>query len=190
MDNPDYQASLDHSCYTTLNQNQLKFARDFFPTGNGTFTSLDPRLIDVMRGYRQDLNVPAFDGTLLSTDRDVPTSICPRYYDSYKNIHGGQVFYYKDDYLTQPYFSPNFQLRTRVEPSVFQDPMGSLKPQYTRIPSPQSYGYISDYTFDQDQLGYREDLMSLQMRKMNQNNWSIYSNSNETSFPLTRNPFL
>lgn len=187
MYNPDYEASLDHSCYKTINQNQLKFARDFFPTGNGTFTSLDPRLIDVMRGIRTDLNVPAFDGTIFSYDRNLPTSIRPQTYANYKDIHGGQVYYYEDEYLTQPYFSPNFQLRAYVEPKVFQDPMGSLKPQYVRHPLAET-GYVSDYRFDQDELFHREDMMALQMRRQNQSNWSLYQNSQQTSFPLTRNP--
>jgi hypothetical protein len=77
MFNPDYQKSLDHSDYTVLNQNQLQFAKDFIPTGDGTFTSLDPRLIDVMRGYRMNLNVPAFDSTFHDKDRKT-NNIQPR----------------------------------------------------------------------------------------------------------------
>lgn len=188
MYNPDYQASLDHSCYKSLNQNQLKFARDFFPTGNGTFTSLDPRLIDVMRGgHRMDLNVPAFDGTIFSYDRTLPTSVRPQTYPDYESIHGGQVYYYQDDYLMQPYASPNFQLRAYVNPKIFQDPMGSLKPEYTRHPLNET-GYISDYRFDQDELFHREDMMALQMRRQNQSNWSLYRNSQQVNFPITRTP--
>lgn len=187
MYNPDYQASLNHSCYKSLNQNQLKFATDFYPNNDGTFTSNDPRLVDVMRGYRMDLNAPAFDGTPLSIERDAFTKIEPQTYGSYKDIIGGQVYYYEDDYLKQPYFSPNFQLRSYVKPSVYQDPMGSLKPQYVRTPLAET-GYISDYTFDQDQISFREDIMSLQMRVQNQSNWSLYQNSTDIPYHLTNNP--
>ena len=187
MYNPDYQQSLDHSDYSAINQNQLKFAKDFFPTGDGTFTSLDPRLIDVMRGYRMDLNVPTFDSTYHDKERQTDT-IRPESYPSYKEIDGGQVFYYSDKYLRQPYFSPNFQLRSGVSPSIFQDPMGSLKPQYERIPITNS-AYISDYTSDQDQISFREDIMARQMRTMNQQSYSLLENRDTQNFPMTKKPF-
>lgn len=200
MFNPDYQQSLDHSDYTVINHNQLKFAKDFFPSSSppkgikattdsipGTFTSLDPRLIDVMRGYRMDLNVPAFDSTFHDKQRRT-NIIHPQSYQSYKDITGGQVFYYSDKYLRQPYFSPNFQLRSQVSPTIFEDPMGSLKPQYERIPITNS-AYISGYTSDQDQISFREDIMARQMRTMNQQSYSLLENSETQDFPLTKNPF-
>lgn len=187
MYNPDYQQSLDHSDYTTLNQNQLTFAKDFFPNEDGTFTSLDPRLIDVMRGYRMNLNVPVFDSTFHDKERRTDKLI-PESYPSYKDIKGGQVFYYSDKYLQQPYFSPNFQLRSNVCPTIFEDPMGSLKPQYQRIPITNS-AYISDYTSDQDQISFREDIMARQMRSMNQRNYSLLENRESHDFPMTKTPF-
>lgn len=187
MFSPDYHSSLDHSSYLTLNQNQLKFAPDFFPTDKGTYTSLDPRLIDPIRGYRMSLNAPAFDGTIMSGDRYNATNVGIQTYRNYENIRGGQVFYYVDGYLTQPYSSPNFQLRSKVEPVVFRDPMGALKPEYVRKPISNA-GYISGYRNDQDEISYREDIMALQMRKRNQQDWQKYQNSFQTDFPLTTTP--
>ena len=186
MWNPDYQSSLDESSYMTLNQNQLAFASDFYPSGggNGTFTSLDPRLIDPVRGFRMELNAPAFDGTLMQADRYDATNVATQTYTDYSAIQGGQVFYYLDAHLMQPYASPNFQLRTKVEPVVFQDPMGALKPDYRRQPLP-SAGYISGYRNDQDEISFREDLMALQMRRRNRENFQLYQNSFQTDFPLT-----
>lgn len=189
MLNPDYRASLDNSSYLTLNQNQLKFAKDFYPTDQGTYTSLDPRLIDPIRGSRMTLNAPAFDGTLMSADRYDSTDVVTQTYQTYENIHGGQVYYYLDSYMMQPYASPNFQLRSTVTPDVYRDPMGALKPEYVRTPITNA-AYISGYRNDQDALSYREDIMSLQMRKRNQSDWQLYQNSYRTNFPLTVTPLF
>ena len=188
MFNPDYHSSLDNSSYLTLNQNQLRFASDFYPTSQGTFTSLDPRLIDPVRGIRMTLNAPVFDGTLPAADRYDSSDIGTQTYRQYEDIHGGQVFYYLDGYMTQPYASPNFQLRVKVEPDVFQDPMGALKPEYVRTPIADA-AYISGYRNDQDELSHREDMMALQMRPQNRRDWQLYQNSYLTDFPLTVSPY-
>lgn len=187
MFNPDYHSSIDRSKYLTLNQNQLRYARDFYPTGQGTFTSLDPRLIDPIRGSRLTLNTPAFDGTLPAADRYDSTEVGVQTYRDYEDIRGGQVYYYVDSHFTQPYNSPNFQLRVKVEPDVFQDPMGGLNPQYHRTPI-SGAGYISGYRFDQDELSHREDIMAHQMSKRNQQDWQLYQNSYLTDFPLSSIP--
>ena len=184
--NPNYEKSLDRSKYTTLNQNQLKFASDFFPTSNNTFTSLDPRMTDVMRGERMTLNEPVFDSTFYDKERR-ENIIHAQTYSSYNDITSGEIFYYTDDYFEQPYFSPIFQLRSQIHPNIFQDPMGSLKPQYNRYTIPTSK-YISEYSFDQDQMSFREDIMSRQMRKMNESKYTLFNHSKDNML-LTKNPF-
>jgi len=182
--NPDYQKQIDKSHYTFYNSNQLKPATDFFKTKDNTYTSLDPRLIDVMRGYTQELNAPVYDSTERSFERYNYSlkNIQPQIYSSYTDIEGGQISYYNDDYLDQAYFSPLFQLKSKITPEIFIDPMGSIKPQYIRNPITNSK-YISDYSFDQDQISFREDIMSYQMRIPNQQDFSKYYGSS-SSFSL------
>lgn len=176
--NPDYQKRLEKGHYDILNKsNQLKFATDFFETPNGTYTSLDPRLKDVLRGgYSMELNVPVYDATWKSFNRDQPqhNEIKTQQYNSYTDVDGGQLTYYVDDYLTQAYFPPNYQIRSSIRPHVFVDPMGSRKPEYNRKPIMQTASYISDYRSDQDQIGFREDIMSLQSRKRDQQDFSKF----------------
>jgi hypothetical protein len=181
--NPNYN---ENTKYTYYNQNQLQFAKDFFPTGNGTYTSLDPRLIDPMRGFRMDLNVPVYDTTERSFQRYDQNlkNIQTQTYPSYSDIHGGQISYYNDTTFDQVYFSPIFQLRSEVKPEIFIDPMGSMKPQYIRRPITNSK-YISDYSSDQDEISFREDIMSLQMRIQDQEDYSKYMSSN--NFTLASN---
>lgn len=179
--NPQYQKRLENGRYDILNpSNQLKFAPDFFQTPNGTYTSLDPRLKDVLRGgYSMELNLPVYDANWKTFHRNGDNQVNAQEYRSYKDLHGGQVTYYVDDYLTQPYFSPNYQIRSTIAPRVFVDPMGSVKPEYNRRPIMQRASYLSDYTFDQDQIGFREDIMSLQSRKRDQQDFSkFYGNYN------------
>lgn len=123
-----------------------------------------------------ELNVPVYDATWKSFNRDQSQSnqIKTQQYDSYHDIDGGQLTYYIDDYLTQAYFSPNYQIRSSIRPRVFVDPMGSLKPEYHRKPITKTASYLSDYTFDQDQMGFREDIMSLQSRKRDQQDFSKF----------------
>ncbi len=92
-------------------------------------------------------------------------------YKTYRDIHAGQIQYYLDPDLSEPYFEPNFAIRSDITKSVFQDPMGALKPQYDRVPIAYNNYNISDYSFDRDQMGFREDLMSKQMRVMDQQEW-------------------
>lgn len=187
--NPDYQKQIDKSKYFFYNWNQLQPAKDFFKTSKNTYSSLDPRLIDVMRGYSQELNYPVYDTTERSFERyneslgKVHTGV----YRGYTDIHGGQISYYNDDYLEQVYFSPLFQLESRVKPEIFIDPMGSIKPQYIRDPITNSK-YISDYSFDQDQISFREDIMASQMRIPNQQDFLKYYGSS-SSFSLASSSF-
>ena len=53
--------------------------------------------------------------------------------------------------------------------------MGMKYPVYNREPIFKNNRNIFNYTFDQDQCGFREDLMSLQSRKMNQNDYGMYN---------------
>lgn len=179
--NPEYRETLENSRYTILNpSNQLKLAPDFFKTSSGRYTSLDPRLKDVLRGgYSMELNVPVYDATWKSFNRTQENRVEATVYPSYGDIHGGQVSYYTDKYLAQPYFSPNYQIRARIEPVVFTDPMGALKPHYDRVPIMTTPKYLSDYTFDQDQIGFREDIMALQSRTRDQQDYTKFHSNRQ-----------
>ena len=44
-------------------------------------------------------------------------------------------------------------------PSVLKDPMDGTKTYYTRVPIPSEIEKISEYSFDRDQMEFREDLI-------------------------------
>jgi len=52
--------------------------------------------------------------------------------------------------------------------------MDSTKTYYRRVPIPSEIEKISDYSFDRDQMEFREDLISKQQEIFLRNNYSSY----------------
>jgi len=168
--------------YYQNTERDIQSAPDFFRVkGRDTYRSLDPRLIDVVRNIHMELDRPPLqprnvqplqhmydDGSKLK----VRTGM---YLDGYPSIYGGDVQYYIDPSQAQVYDSPVYVLRSSVVPFVFQDPMGALKPQYDRVPLYQNNTSVAEYSFDQDQMSFREDLIARQSRLMNQSDYVLYT---------------
>ena len=74
-----------------------------------------------------------------------------------------------------PYSSPDYINQAYMQPSVFVDPMGSSQTIYERIPVFKNNRNTSDYTFDQDQMEFREDLIAKQSEIMNKNDYGTYN---------------
>lgn len=90
------------------------------------------------------------------------------FYNSYKDIQTGQIAYYCDKELSDPYFKPNYILTNNVHSTVFVDPMGSVKPRFYRQPITRKNEYAGCRKDVMDTLFHREDLMERQSRVMNQ----------------------
>ena len=162
----------------------VQSAPDFFyscPESNKTCTSLDPRLIDPVRNIRMDLDRPPLQPRNVQPLQHIYDDcnagmIRPQiYHDGYRSIYPGDYTYWLDKSLAQVYNESNYVIKSAVVPFVFQDPMGSLKPQYDRVPLFKNQNNIATYTFDQDQMSFREDLMERQSRVMNQTDYNIYA---------------
>ena len=61
--------------------------------------------------------------------------------------------------------------------TLYQDPMGAIKPQWNRYPQSTENSCDWGTSFMKDSQFHREDILSLQMRKMNEQRyaprWSI-----------------
>lgn len=161
----------------------IESARDFFPTDmdKTTYRSLDPRLIEPVRNIHMELDRPALQPRNVQplqniyTDCEASSRIKTGFYPGgYSSIYGGDSLYWIDPEYCQAYNEPDFVLQNAINPFVFQDPMGGLKPQYDRIPLYQNNNNVSAYTFDQDQMSFREDIMERQSRKINQSDYMLY----------------
>jgi hypothetical protein len=146
-----------------------------------TYISMDPRLFDAKRGQRYALDAPPFDDTVKLKDvYDEKFLNYGKNYKTYSDIKAGNIVYYIDKSIQDAFYEPNFSEPAYEVGMIYQDPMGSIKPEYNRIPlipqpnkatniSSDYSGYRSSFLDDSQQ--HREDLMALQSRKQNQSRW-------------------
>lgn len=182
--NPAYQ---DQSILILNTGLDLQFAKDFYPVSSSDdpmdirvegYTSKDPRLADVLRNDRLVLDRPVYQPAhvqpLCIPDTDAPAPPSSGFAPSYDDLVGGNYQYYLDKDLTQVFFSPVYEIPSTVRPSIFQDPMGSLKPYYEKQPILRRNVALSEYSFDQDQMSFREDLMSRQSSRMDRTDYAKF----------------
>ena len=145
---------------------------------NKTYQSIshDPRLIGVLHsGQYMNIDKPPVTGfvDLSSLPFDKTLNKYGQDYKQYSDVDGGQIQYYTDTDSKDPYFKPNFTTPANIKGYLYVDPMGAVKPQYERETQSccdpvknsdcgQCLSWIHDSTT------HREDIMSLQMRKINQ----------------------
>jgi hypothetical protein len=155
----------------------IENARDFYKTGETTCSSQDPRLVDTIRNIHMDLDSPPLQPKNVQPLQHIYDGppICPGFYRDYESIYPGDLRYYIDPDLAQAYNDPNYVIRSAVKPFVFQDPMGGMKPQYDRVPLFKNQINVAPYSFDRDQMSFREDLMARQSRIHNQSDYIIYA---------------
>src|SRR3989344_4237511 len=145
-----------------------------------TYIAWDPRLYSATRADYTTLDRPPINGNVLM--KDLYKKDLDNYgqgYTPYKDIRDGQIYYYVDRSIDDAYFKPVFAEPAIETAVLYKDPMGALKPEYTRTPvvntenptvtTPEFYPYC--LSFIQDTQSFREDLMSYQMRKRNQQRW-------------------
>lgn len=134
------------------------------------YTSKDPRLVDEIRGYTMTLDRPPYNSEVpLSETYDKKYRNYGKNYDDYSSIHSGQIMYYYDKSIQEPFFEPNFTLKSNVNSYLYKDPMDNYKPYYTHNnvnnfnPMKDSYPKEGCLSFIYDTTFHREDIMSKQM---------------------------
>lgn len=141
------------------------------------YLTMDPRTYNSPRNQYLLLDTPPLTlkntqplTNIYGSENNVQTG----FYPSYGEIKGGSIIYYNDISSDLPYTKPNYEIQALMKPSILKDPMGQTSTIYQRIPIPAESTSISDYSFDQDQMEFREDLLSLQSQSMNKNNYTSY----------------
>ena len=92
-------------------------------------------------------------------------------YRSYVDVNLGNVQYYYSD--IDAYRDPNFGTRSKVDFIDFVDPMGRIKPEYSRQVGLNDVKENVQSQYDADSIYFREDLMERLMRKRNQELWQL-----------------
>lgn len=169
--------------YVFLNKAE-KYSCDFIPVGfeKEQWTSKDPRLISAARsGQSMVLDQPPIDGAIslskISTDKSLDGY--GKNYNTYSDINAGHITYYVNNSLREAHFEPLFTSNARTTGKLYRDPMGAFKPQYERelfikrrdpINSDKN-SYEGELSWIQDTQEHREDILSLNMRKHNEQRW-------------------
>lgn len=157
----------------------MERAQDFEQMSTGVWVTPDPRTVDVMRNLRV-----AFDDPPYQTPHTQPqehmydacsTGASTGFYTDYPDIRAGQIRYYTDRDVADPYTYASYILPSIVVPTILQDPMGGLRPYYEKIPLLQKNNFLFEYSFDQDQVQFREDIMAKQQQKANSQMWDTYN---------------
>jgi hypothetical protein len=171
-------------------ENKKSSLNSIYPVPNGwlelgpvekQITMDDPRLYNAAHGRWLTLDEPPIESSkkLYEIPYDKSLDKYGQYYKTYSDINAGQIMYYVDKELEDPFFKPNYANTGDVKGVLYKDPMGAMKPQYSfknlkdddPIRSAERDNYDGGLSWIQDSTNHRQDLMSLQQRKHNEQNW-------------------
>lgn len=167
-----------------LSNLEYQYRAGNLPLGTpGPFISTDPRLRAPASGIKQCIDQPPLQCNINMFNLDKNTCSTGNRWKSYNDIDLGDIVYYNDTSIEDTLFPPLFSQEASVEGVMYKDPMGSVKPQYTRCPLPIEDDAQNPLSWIRDSQEHRQDLMSLQMRKQNQSRWApLYTPQNPKPF--------
>lgn len=156
------------------NENYLQFdkiGKGNTNRGNIGWISTDSTTLDAQKAVRMCLDsVPMNSKKKLGTIYDAHSVDEPRYqglHYSYDHLPG-QIQYYIDPEMTNPFFSPLFPKNTKSLGAVYVDPMGSVSYDFRRASGKQPQDCNDcDIGEFRDSQHHREDVQSSQMRSRN-----------------------
>lgn len=144
------------------------------------YISANPKQYSAVRAEYLPLGLPPTNGdvrlkNVYNNSQNYRTGFIP-----YDKIADGDITYYVDKSIEDPYFKPVFSEPAKVSSRLFKDPMGAMKPEYSRDSLVNKANPITDcrgdypycLSFLQDTQSQREDIMALQQAKHNQQKWT------------------
>lgn len=156
---------------TFLNKLGLTPMTDYHKMGDKYMYGWDSRMVDA-RGLRLELDQPAKIGAVNMNDvYKIDNKGYGGVYKTYSDINNGNVVYYVDQSISQPFFDPVYTLSANVEKNILLDPMNNPKPDYKKNVQSTLYGVVNDQ-YARDQLSFREELTSRQQNLYNRTSWT------------------
>lgn len=138
--------------------------------GSLVYSINNEKLLDARRWGQTYLDRPPFDSKI--SQEQIYDDQFSRgrvgFYDDYSQIRGGNLKYYVDLNIAQPYITPTFVLPGSVNHELFTDPMGTVRPQYPRNLENATNFNVSPYQTIRDEQMQREDILSRKMQTENQ----------------------
>ena len=157
---------------TFINQLGLTPMTDYHTQKDGTvFYGWDSRVVDA-RGIRMTLDKPAMVGAVDMNDvHKVDNAGYGGVYPTYAAMNNGNIAYYVDQSISQPFYDPVYTLSSTVDKKILLDPMDNPKPDYTKTVNSSLHSVVNDQ-YARDQLTFREELMSRQQNLYNRTSWT------------------
>ena len=143
------------------------------------YMSPDPRLNSPIRGgLRMTLDTIPLNGKVnpehVYDDRPAYTihpSYSVHHTIPYAAMQNGQYLYYINHTLAQPFIRTLYDTPSDVVKESYVDPMGSAKDHYYRVPKTKPLN--AGLSWITDSQAHREDLMSRQQYKRNQERYDV-----------------
>ena len=156
---------------TFLNRLGLTPMTDYHKKDNTYVYGGDSRMVDA-RGMRLVLDQPAKVGSVHMDDvYKIDNSKYGGIYESYSDMNNGNVAYYIDHSISQPFYDPVYTLSSTVEKNIYVDPMNNPRPFYKKTVDSTLRSVVNDQ-YARDQLFFRENLMSTQQNLYNRTSWT------------------
>lgn len=163
--------------YNYLNPDGIGKSPYFVKTKEGKFTSIkaDSRLIDVERGYNMQLNeTPSqviYDMFNDNVSGNPALNGYGKNYTDYSSVTGGQIRYYIDKDLAEPFFNPVYGMKSKSVGMVYKDPMDNNVPMYNKEwPIENIENGLSSIN---DTTKFRDDIISRQQRIHNSQKYEL-----------------
>jgi hypothetical protein len=140
----------------------------------------DPRLLGPTGEYTI-LDTPPLNGGVLMKDvySEKMNKYHCGYYSDYSSIENGDIMYYTDSDVSDPFIKPVFSNSAEVTGYVYKTPMEGYRPYYYRQPlvstnviDTNAGAHPYNLTFMRDSEESREDIMSKQMDRMNRSKYT------------------
>lgn len=139
----------------------------------------DARTVDAVRGIQTRLDTVPYQVYYDLVKDNVSNNPALDNYGQgmrrYQDINAGQITYYVDKSLAQPFYSPVYNIQSEAVGYIFKDPMDSIKPNFNK--AYPSNVKTSNLSFLDDSSKFREDIIARQQRTHNSQKYElIYQN--------------
>lgn len=179
--NTDNMCKKNFTCTNTPTYTYLNTIGDqspyFVKTDNGKYRSIiaDSRLVDERHSYNMLLNERpsqfVYDKFNDNVSGNPSLKNYGKNYTSYSDVTGGQIRYYIDKDLSEPFFNPVYGMTSKSTGMVYKDPMDNLVPSYNKEYSTDLIE--NGLSFINDTTKFRDDIISRQQRINNSQRYEL-----------------
>ena len=174
----------DTEAYTYLNERGVKpspfFEPSTLPYVNGTVyrsVRADDRLYDTSRDYNMKLDIPPiqvyYDLIHDNVSGSKELSGYGKNYKDYKSVTGGQIQYYVDKDIAQPFPAPVYAFPTESVGKIYRDPQGTVRPQFEKSFDSERGRRTGMLSFIEDTTKFRDDIISKQQQTHNERRYDL-----------------